>query len=104
MKIVEGDRIQRFNGQDQTIAVEIQMGRKDAAKFLSELWGSVSPLIMPQTDDQALSEWTDRGRCVRSSYSGGMVRIRTHAWHHSGDDKELHEDVLKFLRSKEIIE
>ena len=82
--------------------MKIEMPRKKAAKFLCEMWRAVDGSCCPQSDEDALGEWTDRMRDVRSTYSefDSGICIRTHAWSPAGDRKTLHEDVLAFLKDR----
>jgi len=75
---------------------------EEAATFLQDMWRYVDMSMYP-TPDQALGEWTDRFRRVRSSYSNyGGICIRTHAWSPSDDEQPLYGRVLVFLRTRGI--
>lgn len=72
----------------------------EATEFLQEMWKAVDPQMFPN-ETQALQEWTDRGRAIRStfnSYDG--ICIRTHAWHPTGDERTLDDAVLVFIRER----
>jgi hypothetical protein len=88
------------NDAGEIYYVKIPMVRTEAATFLQEMWRSIDGDYYPQGAD-ALCEWTDRGRCIRSTYSNyGGVCIRTHAWTPEADQDQLHESVLSFLRER----
>jgi hypothetical protein len=85
--------------------VKISIPRQDAGKFIRELWESVDKVQCPRDDEDALGEWTHRGRDFRTTYSNfdDAVCIRTHAWHPSGDRRTLDEKVLSFLWSRGLV-
>ena len=91
------------NADGETYSVSIVFDDDGTAgTFLMEMWKSVCDLNYPATPFEATKEWTDRGRMVRSTYSGGVARIRTHAWQPSDDKIKLAPEILKFLASKNI--
>lgn len=71
-------------------------------RFVRELWESMPDRHhgCPQTDEEACGEWTDRIRDYRTTVNHEGACIRTHAWHPDGDTRELHADVLAYLRSQ----
>ena len=88
-----------INERGGTYFVKIDLDRDEAAAFLREMWQFVDESIYPQ--EQALSEWTDRCRDIRSTWSDyAGVCVRTHAWSPEGDTMTLHESVLEFMRNK----
>lgn len=87
------------NEKGQTYFVKVAVDNPGG--FVRELWESMNDRLhgCPQTDDEACREWTDRIRDFRTTVSGNEVCVRTHAWHPSADNMELHADVLSFLRA-----
>ena len=91
-----------FNKEDELYFFKIEMSRGDAGEFLMEMWESVMGKdFCPQTVDDALSEWTDRIREVRSTYQAGEVCVYRHGYEPSRDKMELPEKVLEFLKLKD---
>lgn len=83
----------------------IWIATENDGQFVRELWDSVSgdERMGPMTDEEACKEWTDRSRDFRTTVTRSEgVYLRTHAWHPQGDKKELHPDVLRFLKSRGI--
>ncbi len=71
----------------------------DPGKFLQDLWKEVNHVV----HEDACQELTDRMRDFRTRADNNTARIFTHAWHPSGDTRELHQDVLAFLASKGLL-
>lgn len=73
-------------------------------EFVRKLWESIDDGThgYPEDDYEACQEWTDRGKCFRTTVNHEGVCIRTHAWHPDGDTKELHPDVLNYIRSQGV--
>lgn len=89
------------NDKREPYFVKIHMpNRKKAGEFLLRMWQVVMGSQAPRDAEDALGEWTDRARDVRSTYDGYAICIRTHAWHPSGDHHILHESVLAFLKNR----
>ena len=88
-----------------TYWVKIAMDRDSAASFLRELWAFVGGSCQPRDDEDSLGEWTDRGRCVRTTYSqyDKAVLVRTHAWMPEADRETLDPKVIMFLRMRELV-
>lgn len=88
------------NDKGQTYFVVVACD--NPGRFVRELWESMSDKHhgCPQTDEDARGEWTDRIRDFRTTVSFQGACIRTHAWSPTGDKRELHADVLAFLRSR----
>ena len=84
----------------KTYWVMIEMSRELAGPFLRDMWESVDGHCFPSSDEQALSEWTDRQRDVRSTFSSQGVCIRTHAWTPEGDRNGLPKSIIEFLISR----
>lgn len=89
-----------LNDDREPYFVKIGMTKEEAGGFLLAMWRHVMGSMAPRDEEDALGEWTDRMRDVRSTCDWEGVCIRTHAWHPSGDRKTLHESVLEFLRSR----
>lgn len=89
-----------FNDEGQTYFVVVATA--NPGKFVRELWESMSDRHhgCPATDEEACQEWTDRIRDYRTTVNHEGACIRTHAWHPSGDKRELHHDVLEYLRGQ----
>ena len=92
-----------FNDDGETYFVKIPMRADEAGEFLLDMWRSVDDQIAPRDAEQALGEWTDRLREVRSTYSSDGVCIRTHAWDPSGDRRALHKSIMRFLWDRGVI-
>lgn len=89
------------NGKGGTYWVKIAMERNAAGKFLRELWQFVDGSCVPNSEEDALGEWTDRSCDVRSTFSSyDGILIRTHAWSPESDRNTLDDRVLSFLRSR----
>lgn len=92
------------NDDDETYFVKIAMERDEAGELLRSMWRAIDGVCFPNDGDDALCEWTDRMRGVRSTFSDfDGICIRTHALSPSGDRRALHKDVLDFLRGRDII-
>jgi len=87
------------NDKGQTYFVRLILeDQQQSALFLREMWKRVDNTLFP-SEVQALHEWTDRARGVRSSWSSyDGVCIRTHAWSPRGDKRALPEVILGYLR------
>ena len=96
------DGITRLVNEDGgTYFVKIRITNEaDATEFLQEMWKSVDSRLF-SSKSQALEEWTDRGRGIRSTFSSfDGICIRPHAWSPSGDERTLDSSVLEFIRSR----
>ena len=83
----------------------LKIGVDDPSGFVRGLWESIDKYASAHDDDYFVGELTDRMRDFRTTVSRSMmagheweVCIRTHAWHPQGDKRELHGDVLAYLR------
>lgn len=92
-------KLRATNG-GKTYYVKISMDKSRAASFLRNLWAFVGGSCVPNDDEDALGEWTDRGRCVRTTYCkyDKTVCVRTHAWSPESDREPLDRKVIMFLR------
>lgn len=90
--------IAESTNKDGTYLVRLPMNRPDAAAFLLQMWRSVDHFVYPYDEDQALLEWTDRGRGVRSYYQAGCVVILTHSGNRDDDGRPLPDYILGFIR------
>lgn len=75
------------------------------ADFVRGLWVSIDEYANAHDDDYFMGELTDRMRAFRTTVSrrfdrGWDVCIRTHALSPAGDKRELHADVLRYLRGQ----
>lgn len=80
----------------------VKVAAENPGRFVRELWVSMGNKLHggPRADEEACREWTDRIREFRTTVSGNEVCVRTHAGHPLGDHRELHPDVLRFLRGQ----
>lgn len=97
MKIELLAKLVNDNGQTYFVRLRCE-GQPQSALFLREMWKRVDITLYP-TESQALYEWTDRARAVRSSWSNyDGICIRTHAWSPRNDTQSLPEVILSYLR------
>lgn len=94
---------QLVNDEGHTYFVVV--ATENPGKFVRELWESMDDRHhgCPVDDDDACHEWTDRIRDYRTTVNREGACIRTHAWHPEGDRRELHPDVLRYLRNQGLM-
>ena len=82
------------NCHDEVYHVRLPMPEKDAKQLLTGLWET----LLGYCPGDPLDETTDRGRCVRTSFSHrDGVAISTHSWLPEHDTDRLHQDVIDYL-------
>ena len=91
------------NDRGETYFCKVQTMRP--AELVRGLWVSIDEYANVHDDEYFFGELTDRMRDFRTTVSrsfdrGWEVCIRTHAWSPAGDKRELHPDVLKYLRGQ----
>lgn len=100
-RVVSGILTKLLNKDGDTYFVKLRItDTAEATEFLQSMWKSVDPVMYPNAE-QAIGEWTDRAKSVRSTFSTfDGICIRTHAWTPGNDTCALHYSVLAFLRQR----